>query len=340
MAMPAALRPMKLGEILDQGFSIYRRRIWLFAGITAIPALVMVALHIVDHTWIHLAKLVGPAEGRFDNFRISFLVWVAFSHVAGLIYPPFYPAIAKAASGVMFGEPATAIGALKSTAKRWRSWLWLDALKNCIVPFGVEVLGLGVLAACSFAVDTLHVDQEGNVMTVIAYFVLLVTVVASFWVGACLAFAVPAATLEGTAGFKAIRRSWGLSKRARFRVFLTWATVFILSTLIWFPILTLVRYCEWLLLGALHFRLAYLKVYLISYYVLSAIFSLLIAPIYPVIVIVLYYDQRVRKEGYDVERMIEAAGLTGPAPVPATEPPPTVGENPVGQNEPAGESIA
>jgi hypothetical protein len=32
-------------------------------------------------------------------------------------------------------------------------------------------------------------------------------------------------------------------------------------------------------------------------------------PLYPIAVTLLYYDQRSRKEGYDVEVMMEAAGL-------------------------------
>ena len=50
-----------------------------------------------------------------------------------------------------------------------------------------------------------------------------------------------------------------------------------------------------------------------------------IGPIYATGLTLFYYDQRVRKEGYDIEWMMEAAGLTPPAAelaVPAPEPPP------------------
>lgn len=33
------------------------------------------------------------------------------------------------------------------------------------------------------------------------------------------------------------------------------------------------------------------------------------APIFPIALTLIYYDQRIRKEGYDIERMMEAAGL-------------------------------
>ena len=44
-----------------------------------------------------------------------------------------------------------------------------------------------------------------------------------------------------------------------------------------------------------------------------------IGPIYAAGLALFYYDQRIRKEGYDIEWMMQAAGLTVPAPI--AEPP-------------------
>ena len=38
-----------------------------------------------------------------------------------------------------------------------------------------------------------------------------------------------------------------------------------------------------------------------------------VPPIYATGFTLFYYDQRVRKEGYDIERMMHAAGMTEPA---------------------------
>jgi hypothetical protein len=38
-----------------------------------------------------------------------------------------------------------------------------------------------------------------------------------------------------------------------------------------------------------------------------------LGPIWAAGITLFYYDQRVRKEGYDIEWMLQAAGLTGPA---------------------------
>ena len=45
-----------------------------------------------------------------------------------------------------------------------------------------------------------------------------------------------------------------------------------------------------------------------------------IGPIYSTGLTLFYYDQRVRKEGYDIEMMMQAAGLALSAQAPATQP--------------------
>ena len=47
--------------------------------------------------------------------------------------------------------------------------------------------------------------------------------------------------------------------------------------------------------------------------------SVAVSPIYPIALTLLYYDQRIRREGFDVEWMMQSAGLV-PAP-PTAEPP-------------------
>ncbi len=53
----------------------------------------------------------------------------------------------------------------------------------------------------------------------------------------------------------------------------------------------------------------------------SAAVSAFVSPIYSIAVTLIYYDQRIRQEGYDIERMMDAAGLNEPltAPAPAEE---------------------
>jgi hypothetical protein len=42
---------------------------------------------------------------------------------------------------------------------------------------------------------------------------------------------------------------------------------------------------------------------------------------FPIALTLFYYDQRIRHEGYDIERMMDVAGLNAPAPSPSAEAP-------------------
>jgi hypothetical protein len=39
----------------------------------------------------------------------------------------------------------------------------------------------------------------------------------------------------------------------------------------------------------------------------------LVGPVFPIVLTLFYYDQRIRKEGYDIERIMDAAGLSAVA---------------------------
>jgi hypothetical protein len=57
--------------------------------------------------------------------------------------------------------------------------------------------------------------------------------------------------------------------------------------------------------------------YVETVYLLYAVVSAFVSPIYSIAITLIYYDQRIRQEGYDIERMMEAAGLVAPGPQPS-----------------------
>ncbi len=236
---------MKLGEILDQGFSIYRRNFWQLAGITILPSLIVISLYVVDLLWIHLGRRIyGRPADRMDAWGYSFLVWLIFSHVAAFVHPLFYPAVVKMTTGILFDEPVSVTGALRFTVKRWHSYLWIDLLKNAAAPLLPETIGFGAIALMVFAEDAMHFDSDKAALGVVGAVVILAVLVLCFWISACLAFVFPAAALEGTKGFKAIGRSWRLSRGARFQVFLTWLMTFLLIMFLWFALESIIRGME------------------------------------------------------------------------------------------------
>src|SRR3954467_15137623 len=85
------LRPMTLGEVLDRTFKLYKSNFLLFAGITALPAVVLLVVQLIA-SWmqtetVRIAKspggpampsgslLLGAAGGMFLFMIIYLFLW-------------------------------------------------------------------------------------------------------------------------------------------------------------------------------------------------------------------------------------------------------------------------
>lgn len=109
-----------------------------------------------------------------------------------------------------------------------------------------------------------------------------------------------------------MRRSWTLSKDSRARIMVTWLMIVVFSALLMYSLEWLFR---WIFIDLCHGYVpgaATRPLYLPSVYFLRAMVSTLTGPIYTIAITLFYYDQRIRLEGYDIERMMDAAGMTAP----------------------------
>jgi hypothetical protein len=89
--MTANLRPMTLGEILDRAVQIYRRKFLVFAGIAALPALVMFGIHAADRSWFHLHSLIHSSS-HGSTTAWNFIVYLFYYHISGFLGLLFLPA--------------------------------------------------------------------------------------------------------------------------------------------------------------------------------------------------------------------------------------------------------
>jgi hypothetical protein len=61
--------------------------------------------------------------------------------------------------------------------------------------------------------------------------------------------------------------------------------------------------------------------------IVELVATLVFTPYAAIVLTLLYYDQRIRREGFDVERMIQTAGLDATAPPPNASPWTQLGED-------------
>jgi hypothetical protein len=313
--MSKTLRPMTLGEILDRTFEIYRSRLFIFAGIAALPALAMLGVHVVDTAWIHAYSLIHPFR-RSGVAAWGLIVGLGFYHFAAFFQLLIMPAHVTLISALMREEACSFGTALNAVYSRWRSYLRVTVLKLFAVLVVPELLAV-LLLVLLIAIANVASGYDGA-LGFTAFMIILTAVALGFaafaFLGSCFALTMQIATLERQTGFGALRRSWQLSKGGRKRVFVMWLVILILQLAISVGVAIIARV---VLLAV--FRTKVSGAYLQSINLVTAVIASCLGPIYPIALTLIYYDQRIRREGYDIEWMMNVAGLNTLVPVVAEE---------------------
>jgi hypothetical protein len=324
--MESNLRPLTLGEILDRTAQLYRTNFLLFAGISALYAGVLLVLGLFQ---IGLAETLRVTH---MTAQLQWLMW-AVAGIAMLLSFVFYgmvvAAISRAVAWVHLGKPATIRGAYQSILPRLGRYLWLMTITALIAFSPIALLYGGYFATMAYYVKGFGTDPAAqqasisNPQTMVifgvasAIFVLLLIPVGIYTtlMGLRYSLAVPACVVENLGARKAIRRSIGLAKGS-------WGRIFLLA----------------LLIGAIKLGLgmiAQVFVLVVAFkhpgqplgpglstlsQIIGFFTNTFLGPIWATGITLFYYDQRIRKEGYDIEWMMQAAGLTPPEPTPPAEP--------------------
>jgi uncharacterized membrane protein len=120
--------------------------------------------------------------------------------------------------------------------------------------------------------------------------------------------AVPACTVENLPARAAIRRSIQLTKGSRGRIFM----LALLALIIQLG-LTGITQGFFVFAGIKHHGVLPVWMSVMQQF-LAFLTNTFVGPIYATGFTLFYYDQRVRKEGYDIERMMQTAGMTNSMP--------------------------
>lgn len=317
--MQAALRPMNPGEILDRTFAIYRKNFLLFGGIAVLPAAVMLGLRLFDIAWVRTDRLAGVMDPE-SQITWGWFVGYWYYHFSGFLWALMRPAFVGAVSRNVFNENNSILGSVRFIGARWRTYSWLAFLKMLAQLIAPEALAFGLFLGCAFLSVRLGYFEGGDAIAALMLSLSALVLVGFFWIGACLGLAIPAAALEEMRAWKAIRRSWLLTRGTRWRIFVAWLMAIICASVL-DVLAALLAWWIAALLYTGHMKDGFdQQVYNFVDYCLYAVIGTIVGPLYPVAVTLFYYDQRARKEGYDVELMMDAAGLAAPAPVASPAP--------------------
>lgn len=302
--MAEELRPLALGEILDRTVQLYRRNFWLFCGVAAAPAVVVVAGYALE-------LVFGRPSGRqssTSHFALFSLIDLLLT-ILSTAYA--HAALASAAVDVHLGQPVTFREAVVRTLPRYGLFLRVTALEWLIV----GGIACGAALAVTIPVVLLAAifgrgASAGMVGGVAVVLIFGAVAGIALWLLSLVALAVPVCWVESRRAWDSIKRSSALSKGARGRVAMTYVFIFAIvgiSIALRLGTLAAMRANPLIpgydLAGA---RLMLTRVFEILY---SFLTQTLLSPLAPIAVAVLYIDQRVRKEGFDIDWMMYRAGL-------------------------------
>jgi len=273
---------MSLGEVLDRTFNLYKGYFWLFAGISALPYLLIFIIQMATSTVRYASggggakapvgthPAVVPSAGYLSGifgglliFIVVYLILIAIVHAATVF----------AVSDLYLGKPAS----IREAFRRVRGK----------VP---TLVGVGIL----------------NALIVGAGFILLIIPGIIF---ACrVAVAVPAAMLEGESASAAVGRSWELTKDFTGEIFLIGLLVAVMS---W--IVSAIFQVPFMFMAGsitkphqLPFGLAVLQ------HLGSFIAQVLVGPIGTIAYSLMYYNLRVRKEAFDLQHLMASLEPSSP----------------------------
>jgi hypothetical protein len=308
---------MNLGEILDRTFQIYRARFLAFVGIAALPALAILVIQLAYACWPDAYRITHPSQDLVI-ILLRYLARLVIYHFSSFFQLLVFPAYINQISSTFLGSPRSIATSLRFAAARWRSYLWVAVLKMSLQFLIPEFLTAGLCIGAVLIADkagTLKGSSSPAALIIVA-FAILAGIVIFIWFGVCLSLAMPVSALENLVGREALRRSWKLTRDSRARIVAVWILMTIFAWVFMVGVQLAVQWTTFYLVRGAHIGVRGGQVYVIEGYVSYGLMYALLGPIFPIALTLFYYDQRIRREGYDIERMMDAAGMNAPLSAP------------------------
>ena len=311
----APLRPMSTSQVLDRTFNLYRHNFFLFAGIAALPpALVLVGellLVLISRSTSNGAapvRAAGPIMAPVMLILggiVIFVLWlIGYAMASG--------ASVYAVSRVHLGHP-TGIGESYRIIRTHIAAILgivtiLSACLFLVLTVGAACVGVPIMISLRPG------NNDGTVVNAAAIaigaFVFAVSLGVTIFLSAKLSLSVPACVLENLGVRGSLKRSWSLATGTVWRLIL----VSILAAVIGGTIsgILSIPYLIGVALVVTRKDPSLLFPFVIWQYFASFLAKTLAGPIATVAGALIYYDQRVRKEAFDLQLMMEA--IAPPAP--------------------------
>ncbi|UCH51563.1 MAG: hypothetical protein JSV54_02030, partial [Chloroflexota bacterium] len=300
--MNGTLAPKSLGDILSETFSIYKKNFLRFAAIVAIVAVPFAVLGAV-------VNLLFPAygEGATDAMSMA-MIKIPFYLAFVVAFILMTGAIIHAMAEQYFNQPVNIARAYKFAWHRLRDMFWAMVL-YCLAIGGIFATAI----LMSIIVYLIIAPTIGGISDRLIAFTISGTMIflaapAAVYLGIIWNFVVQTALLEGCGPTAALSRSWALVKGSWWRVL---GIVLLLSTImtIIYMILdtpTIMETITQFTSGAITGPPTWVMIWRPIGVLIGNIIGF---TIYTIGETLLYFDLRVRKEGYSLDALADELGL-------------------------------
>jgi hypothetical protein len=294
------LRPLRLAEILDRIFQLYRARFALFLGIAGVST-------ILELLW----NLISMAEVRWmtrHHFARQWATTVSTVPAWAILFAAAALCLAatnRAVAAIYDGEPTSIVKAFAALRRSWLRYVWVNTLAFFVAWGSIILVVLVGVMATVLATRARSLGQANAVALVYGAIGLLVlfALPLCLWLTLRYSLAVPACIEEKLGALRSLKRSVFLTRDTKGRILVLLLIVMaaqgmIVSAFMMPVFVLMVRAHGQASPGITAYTLA-----------VSALSSALIKPIYSIGLTLFYYDARVRKEGFDLERMLERSSV-------------------------------
>jgi hypothetical protein len=310
------LRPMSTGQLLDHTFALYRKNFLLFVGIASLGPAANVVFQLltvganVGSPFAPFGRR-GVATGAAASMGLSMLVGYVIM-LAGMALA--HAATVKAVAAVHLGLETSIIAAYK--ALRGRIWSVFGTFALIALIVGSATAGFVFVAVMVAMVPAivLRSGTPGAAGAAIIGIVVIVAALLAFAVFIALyvryAVAIQACIVEGLGPRASLKRSVLLTKGGRWRVVAIYLIFMLLGVILGGGLGALAGAAG----GLLHNIIAAAVLVYLAGFVAGSIAG----PLSTIGLSLLYYDERVRKEAFDLQLMLSSLDApVAPLAVPA-----------------------
>jgi hypothetical protein len=275
------LRPMTLGEVLDRTFTLYRENFLLFVGITALPYLLTLAFNFAV-----LLLQRANTSGAGAHIPSSGLIGgIVLATLLGIVLLLLVVGVAQAATVSAVSE--LYLGRATTVRDSY------TRAKGSIL----AVVGIMILSGLATAVG------------------LIFLIVPGIYVACRLAVSVPTAIVEQEGSVASMERSMELTKGYAGQMFLLLLLVMVLTYAV--AVLLQLPVMFFTVTAAMAKHPVSLGVSAYSY-LAQFVSQVLVGPVGTISASLMYYNLRVRKEGFDIQHLLSTLGSV---PQPLADPP-------------------